>query len=325
MTHAVRTRSRPRLLLTATLSVLAVLLAGCGGSPGPDTGNSPVSIGTLPFAGVAGWQVASDEGYFAEAGIEVEYVELRTPADVVPNLLNGTVNLGALNIGNLSQALAQGLDLSIIGVTYYADNDMSILTMKGSGISAPADLEGRTVGLFQLENANHAALLETLEGQGVDTAAIEFVLIPATEMPAALRSGQVDAGHVLYPLATTMADETDIVIENMMEPYGEQPVQAYNIVNTAWAEQNPDVVAGLQQALARGNERAGTDQDALIAAVAELTGAPTELLAASKLPAFGSDLKLDSSRRQLEIMTKYGFLDAPVDLAAHVYRNQETG
>ena len=316
-------RTGRRALLASTVTTLALVLAACGGSSGsdPGSGTDAVSIGMLPFAGVAGWQLADSEGYLAEVGIEPEYVELRTPADVVPNLLNGTVELGGLNIGNLSQALSQGLDLEIIGVTYYADDDMSILAMRGSGIAEPADLEGKTVGLFQLENSNHAALLETLSAQGVDTSSIEFVLIPSTEMPAALRSGQVDAGHVLYPLATTMADETDIVLENMMEPYGEQPVQAYNVVNAAWAAENPDVVARLQEALDRGSELAGSDRAALVGAVAELTGAPTELLAETKLPAFGNDLKLGSSQQQLELMTRYGFLDSPVDLAAPVYRN----
>lgn len=318
MTHLPRRTSR-RVLLASTGATLALLLAACGGSSGADSDSTAVSIGLLPFAGVAGWQLADSEGYLTEVGIEPEYVELRTPADVVPNLLNGTVELGGLNIGNLSQALSQGLDLEIIGVTYYANNDMSILSMRGSGIAEPPDLEGKTVGLFQLENSNHAALLETLSAQGVDTSSIEFVLIPSTEMPAALRSGQIDAGHVLYPLATTMADETDIVLENMMEPYGEQPVQAYNVVNAAWAAENPDVVARLQEALDRGNELAGSDEAALVRAVAELTGAPAELLAETKLPAFGSDLKLGSSQEQLELMTRYGFLDDPVDLAEHVH------
>lgn len=318
ITH-VRKRNKSRgVAAFVTVAILALLAACGGGSSDSDSSGGTVRLGWLGFAGAAGWQIADDSGLFEEEGITLEKVDLRTPADLVPSLLSGQVDVGGLNPGNLSQALSQNLPLKIIGVTYYANEDMSILTMNDSGITAPKDLEGKKVGLIQLENSNHAALLETLSTQGVDVDTIEFVLIPAPEMPAALRSGQVDAGHVLYPLAATMSGETQVVVENMMAPYGEQPVQSYTITSEKFAAEHPDLIANLHTALAAANDVAQSDEAARAAAISELTTAPIELVNASKLPAFGNDLKLESSQAQLELMQKYGFLDEPVDLSEYV-------
>ncbi|RNM12634.1 ABC transporter substrate-binding protein [Nocardioides pocheonensis] len=319
LTSSTFRRPLRNLVAIATALLLALAATACGGNDTTSKSESgELKVGWLPFAGLGGWQLALDKGYFEDSGLKVKKVELRTPADVVPNLLNGTIDFSALNPGNLAQALAQGLKLKIIGTTYMVNNDMSILSMKDSGITKPKDLEGKKVGLIQLQNNNHAALLKTLENDGVDVNSIKFVLIPATEMPAALRSGQIDAGHVLYPLAATMAGETNTVIENMTEPYGEQPVQAYNIVSAKFAAENPQLVDKLRSVLARGNQLASSDKEALITAIAEITGAPEGLIRTSKLPAFGTDLKIESSQHELELMTKYGFLKDPVKLADYV-------
>lgn len=311
-----------RFIGTVATGAVVLAAAACGGGGETDSkDDGTVRLGFLPFAGAAAWQIADDKGYFEEVGLKLERVDLRTPADLVPNLLNGTVNFGGLNPGNLSQALAQGLDLKIIGVTYYTNKDMSIMSLKSSGITEPKDLEGKKVGLVQLQNTNQAALLETLTDAGADIDKIEFVLIPATDMPAALRSGQVDAGHVLYPLAATMGDEIQVVVEDMMVPYGEQAVQAYTVVGGKWASENPETVTKLQEVLENGNETAASDKEALVNAIVEITGAKTGLVKASELPAFGNELKLESSQAQLDLMTKYGFLDDPIDFSEYVYQN----
>jgi len=313
-----------RLLTACTIALVALTAAACGGSADEIAKNSDgdlvVKVGLIPITGAAGFEIAESEGFFKDEGLASEPVNLRTPADGVPNLLNGKTNLGALNVGNLAQATSEGVDLKIIGTTYYANDDMSIFTMKDSGIEEPRDLEGKKIGLVQLKNSNHAALLDWLEQRDVDTKKIEFVLVPVTDMPAALRSGQVDAGQVLYPLAQTMVKETNAIVPNLLESLGERPVQGYTIVSGAFAKKHPDVVVKMQAALEKANDLLVRDPELMITAVNTLTDVPVDLLRASKLPAFGNDLKLESSQKQVDLMVKHGFLSESVDLSTLVFK-----
>lgn len=315
--------SRSRMLAALTLAVVTMAATACGGNADSLEENSDgdvvVKVGLIPIPGAAGFEAAQTNGFFEEEGLNAEQVDLRTPADGVPNLLNGKTNLGALNVGNLAQAISEGVDLKIIGTTYYANDDMSLFTMKDSGITEPKDIEGKKIGLIQLENTNHAALLDWLTQRGVDTDKIEFVLVPVPDMPAALRSGQVDAGQVLYPLAQTMIDEVTPIVPNLLESLGDQPVQGYTIVSGQFATEHPDVVVKMQAALEKANDLLASDPDAAVAAIQSLTDVPEELLRASKLPAFGNDLKIDSSQQQVDLMVEHGFLDESVDLSSIVF------
>lgn len=322
-----RTRRR-RTLAGLTVAVVATVATACGGTGDSveknADGHDMVKIGMLPIAGAAPLNAVQTQGFFSDEGLVGDEVNLRTPVDTVPNLLNGTTNVGALNVGSLGLALAEGVDLRILSTLYYANDDMSIFTMKDSGITQPKDLEGKKIGLIQLENTNHAALVDWLQERGVDTSTIKFVLVPVPDMPAALRSGQVDAGQVLYPLAQTMVDDLEPVVPNLLEAFGHQPVQGYVIVSGKFADENPDTVARMQTALEEANELLASNPDAAIAAIHEVTDVPDDLLRASKLPAFGNDLKLESSQAQIDLMVQQGFLDKSVDLSSVVFDQEAT-
>ena len=322
------TSARAGSATASLLAALALLVTACGGNSGSGSASgsgsgsgasakpATIRMGVLPIAGLAGWELAKDNGYFKAAQLTPQFTTLKTPADMVPSLIGGKLEVGALNPGNLAQAAQQKLPLKIIGATYYANGEQGLYVKPSSPIKSIADLKGKTIGLGALKNNSHAALLEQLAQAGIGPNDVKFTLVPIADAPAQLRAGRVDAAQISEPLVSVEGDKIRAVVPNLYAPYGPQSVNGYTIVAAKFAQEHPDEVKRIKQALEKGNDAAAQGGQPLRNAIASLTGLKPEILSKMVMPAFGNDLKMDSTAKQLELMKKYGFISKTVDLSS---------
>jgi len=179
----------------ATVLITALLLAGCGEPAERKSTTDKVTyltafgaVGRDAFA----W-VAQEKGYFREAGLDV------------------TIQLGAATSENL-KVLAAGraqfanLDLTgtwiLAGKGQYRDvraiaavhqqTLVSIVSLEGSGITQPKQLEGRKLGAAT-GSVNQLLFPAYAKLAGVDAGKVEWVNAQPAQLPALLASGQVDA------------------------------------------------------------------------------------------------------------------------------------
>ena len=78
------------------------------------------------------------------------------------------------------------------------------------------DLEGKTVGVSALGNADHALLLHLLKQAGADKDKVQFATLGVNILEA-LRQGQVDAGLVQDPALSILARSGARVLVNAMQ------------------------------------------------------------------------------------------------------------
>ena len=139
---------KKRIYPSISLVLLSLLLfvSSCSTTP-TEVSQEPVKIkvNTLPYMSFVPLEIAEKEGYFAEQGIEVEFVNLFSDAEVVVALSQGEldVSAGFVTVGMLN-AISQGKNIKFV-----ADK----------GYIAPT---GCTVNAF-------VARKDLLEGGGLDS------------------------------------------------------------------------------------------------------------------------------------------------------------
>ena len=137
--------------------------------------------------------IAESKGYFIEEGLNVEIREFESGRTALRTMLN----MGGVDIATAAQTpvISNSFnrnDYAIIGGMVYSDNDAKMLARKDRGISAPANLKGKTVGITA-GSSGHFFLGIFLAYYGLQISDVKTIDMEATRLSQALIEGQVDA------------------------------------------------------------------------------------------------------------------------------------
>ncbi|MCA1288461.1 ABC transporter substrate-binding protein [Salipiger bermudensis] len=134
--------------------------------------------------------IAQENGYFAEAGLEVEVIAPADPSDPPKMVAAGQAELAISYQPQLHLQRHEGLPLRRVG-TLVATPLNCLLVLGDGPIKTPADLKGRKVG-FSVGGVEEAVLGQILAQHGVAPDEVELVNVNWSLSPS-LMSGQVDA------------------------------------------------------------------------------------------------------------------------------------
>ncbi|MGP1253754.1 MAG: ABC transporter substrate-binding protein [Kiloniellales bacterium] len=134
--------------------------------------------------------VALDQGYFADEGLEVEFLEPADPNDPPKLVAAGRVPIAISYQPQLHMQAAQGLPVARIA-TLVATPLNTLVVLADGPIDTLADLEGRKIG-YSVGGFAEAMLRGMLEPAGVTLEDVELINVNFA-LSASLLSGQVDA------------------------------------------------------------------------------------------------------------------------------------
>lgn len=207
------------------------------------------------------YEVTRASGFFRDEGLEVELVYARGGNAAMQALVGGAVDYAGTSFDVALQAFAHGAD-----IRRFASTGQLPLFALATAPKRAADLvdlkrlEGSTVGVSGLGNADHALVLYLLKKTGADPAKVQFATL-GPNISEALRLGQIDAGMVQEPALSRAVKSGSRVLVNFMELADAQkylggPYEFMGVaVRASEREARKPEMAALARALARGLQR----------------------------------------------------------------------
>ena len=281
-------RRRPALALV--LLVVVALVSACGGgassaltSPSASTSTEPsvtptklvVGLGYIPSVQFAQFYLAQQQGYYADAGLEVEF-QNKIDADLIPLVGKGAIDIGIGDGTSVIPAVSNDITIQYVA-TIYGKFPNVVFAKASSGITKAADLKGKKVGTPGRYGSGWVMLQALLGSAGLTTDDVEIVEYEKFTQGVAVEQGAVDA-------ATGFANNEPI----QLELHGGQAVVLRIdditplpgpglIAGTNTLETKHDAVAAFVAATLRAMEEIKADPkvglDAAIGAVPELAKA----------------------------------------------------
>jgi NitT/TauT family transport system substrate-binding protein len=164
------------------------------------------------------YEVARTAGTFKNHGLDVQIVYTRGGNAAMQALVGGAVDYAATALDVAIQAYANvGANIRRFAVTGRLPLFAVVTAPKTADrIRSIKDLEGRTVGVSALGNADHALTLYLLKQAGADAQKVQFATM-GVNLLEALRQGQIDVGLVQEPALTLLRRSGARVLMNAMD------------------------------------------------------------------------------------------------------------
>lgn len=180
----------PRL----AIPFLALVLASCGlgGSPSPSTPELrqvTLLLGYRPDVQFAPFYVAQQEGFYADAGLEV-VIEHRQAPDVQRLVADGQAEFGVADATDVMIARTAGIPIRYVS-TLYRSFPVALIGPADVVPDEPSGLAGLSIGTPGKFGSSWHALLALLEAGGLTEADVEIREYPQFNQVDGLANGDV--------------------------------------------------------------------------------------------------------------------------------------
>ncbi len=255
------------------LSTFALLIAVCSGTAAAaQTTNVRFVLDFLLQGQQSAFVLGRERGYYATQGINFSAFDPgRGGADSISKVATGTHDIGFGDLSSMIEFNAKNPGQELIAVLLvYEQAPLSLLSLKKSGITKPADLVGRKGGAPTVD-ATYRLFDVFARVNGIDPKRVQWTTIqPQIREPMLVR-GDIDfaAAWVMtaVPSLIGLGVKREEINVMMLRDYGLDLYANAIFTMPAFAKQNPNAVRGFVKATVQSWLNAAADPDAAIAAL----------------------------------------------------------
>lgn len=253
--------------VAAAALTIGLAMAGChatGGSSGQGPGGQ-ITVATVPSDESAPLQVGVKDGLFSQHGITVTERAYHTIQQAYAALISGQAQVISGDYADLLYKSNHDSShpLRLIADGYDATTGvLEVLTLKGSGITQPQQLQNKKVGTppaglipFSRSTPYNSETLATdavLQGDGVSPSSVQWVPMPLGNMINALRSHAVDA--VVAPEPYILQAESGFGALELLDSFSgvaaNLPISGY-FTTASYASAHADALRSFRDALSQ--------------------------------------------------------------------------
>jgi NitT/TauT family transport system substrate-binding protein len=259
--RAARTLS---LWIIATLATLQLCtsatpaLAQAGKVEKPD-----ITFGVFPITNYGVVYLSIQQGFFKEEGLNV------TPrvmgANPIAGIVGGDFDTGGVTWTAFLLATNRGIPLIPLSEADRGSKGQALFMVKDdSPIKTMEDLVGKKIGVVTVGGACDLILNDVLRAKSLNYKSIGYTVMGVPDMAPTVLRGGVDAACIPEPLLSVVQGQGGLrsVFDLFSGDYDRFPLVGFPVTQK-FAETNPNTVAALQRALAKGLAFAHNNQDKL--------------------------------------------------------------
>jgi NitT/TauT family transport system substrate-binding protein len=238
---------KEKMALMLAMLIFALLFAGCasGGQPPQGAEKTPIKIALNPWAGYAHAFVAKEKGMFEKNGAYVELIYVEDYSEMQRMYDNGEIDGVFAVYPDAIYKSASGIGAKLVYVADYSETADSIVGKME--LDSLAGLKGKKVSVDSINSFSHMFVLKALEKAGLGEGEVQFEVVPAQDVPAALESGRIDAGHTWEPFKSTVLANGYKVLANAKDTPG--VIVDVLLIKPRMIEDRPEEVKALVKSL----------------------------------------------------------------------------
>jgi ABC-type nitrate/sulfonate/bicarbonate transport system substrate-binding protein len=260
---------KKRRIVMKKITIFVVLLGfgvfsivGCSKKQAGETARAGLRKATMmldwvPNTSHTGLYVAKALGYYEEAGLDVDIIQL--PSGAADQLVAaGQGDFGTGTVEETIYARSQDEPLPIIGIAAIIQHNTSgFLSLKEEGIKSPRDWGGKTYGGWG--SASEEVIIKYIaEKNGVDFSTIRFINIGFDDVQTALR-GEIDFVWVWESIEVINFEKQGLEYDYLPHKDMGEAFDFYTpilIANENTVRNDPDFVRAFVTATAKGYDYA---------------------------------------------------------------------
>ncbi|MDE2790998.1 MAG: ABC transporter substrate-binding protein [Paracoccaceae bacterium] len=294
--------------------------------------NRAIKVGALRFTSHSGSFVAFERGYFADAGLDVEFEFFQAAQPMAVAIASGDVDYAVTAISGGLVSLADKGAIKVIGGALSEEDGidgqkfLASMAAFEAGVKEPKDLDGKRFAVTQSGSSFHYMGSKMAAAEG-----IELQFIPLQKVGAiigAIKSGQVDGWSIVPHIAKPLAGSGAVHIIGNVSDY----LPDYQVTTVFTSTENAANERGMTESFLAGFSKGvddyaaamidGTaDQDAMVDLIHKYvyTDRPRERAAPSIINGTmrlnkGAALNVASVQDQLSWFQSENLVDADITI-----------